>query len=488
MAVPMGRLRGLALVFLILGCKTVGPDYKKPGTEAKLPGDFNAPPDPAFQPGTEDLEKWWEVFKDPQLTDLVQRAAKQNLDVRIAIARVNESRARVDVAAAAGSPQVGVGGSAGIGGVSSLGGGGGVASVGVDASWELDVWGKIKRQVEAATAEFEATVEQKRDVMVTLYAEVARNYLTIRTYQERLRAAEENIEAQKDILLITQGRYEAGLNSRLDVAQSERVLAGSEAALPPLRMQLVRSSNTLGVLLGRFPKDLHKELQAIRPIPVPPETVAVGVPANIVRQRPDIRIAERQLAAQTARVGVATADLYPQFSLGGSLGVSNLGVGGTLAPSMRWTLFDGGRIDAQIKIADYQVEQAVLNYESAVLQGLEEVESAMSAFLESRIRAVAMAKAKVLAEEELKLGLGLYKLGLTGFQPVLDAQRSVFSLANREADARGEASANLVRLYKALGGGWNPDKEGKPDPKKVDEQPEGKRVLQPDAKPEEETK
>jgi outer membrane protein TolC len=428
-------MRWVCLLLILAGCKTVGPDYEKPKTETKLPGDFSGPDDPALQPGTEDLEKWWEVFQDPQLADLIQRAAKQNLDVRIAIARVNESRARVDIASAARSPQVG------------LGGGGGAAAFGGNA-------------------------------MVTLYAEVARNYLAIRTYQERLRAALKNIEAQRDILRITRGRYDAGLSSRLDVAQAERVLANSESEVPPLRIQLVRSANTIGVLLGQFPKDLREELSTEKPIPVPPETVSVGVPANLVRQRPDIRGAERRLAAQTARIGVATADLYPQFSLGGSLGVGNLGAGGVLGPSMRWTLFDGGRIRSQIKVEDYRVEQAMLTYESTVLQALEEVESAMTAFLESRVRAEAVGRAAGIAREELRLGMYLYKAGLVGFQNVLDAERALFNLENRAADTRGAATANLVRLYKALGGGWDPDKAAKPDPKKLDEQPDAKRTLE----------
>jgi multidrug efflux system outer membrane protein len=471
------------LLFLA-ACKTVGPDYERPKTETRLPTGFNAPDDPALAPGRDDLENWWEVFEDPQLTSLIERAAKQNLDVRIAIARVNESRARIDIANAARSPQVGLGGGAG---AAALGGmAGGAYSVGIDAGWELDVWGKIDRQVEAATAEFEATVEDQRDVMVTLYAEVARHYLAVRSYQERLQAAQHNIAAQREILKITQARSDAGLSSRLDVAQAERVLADSEADVPPLRIQLVRSTNTIGVLLGQFPKDLYDELSTDKPIPVPPEKVAVGVPANLVRQRPDIRGAERRLAAQTARIGVATADLYPQFSLGGSLGLANFGAGnlfdagarGFLGPSMRWTLFDGGRIRSQIKVEDYRVEQALLTYESTVLQALEEVESAITAFLESRLRAQSVARAAEIAREELRLGMFLYKEGLIDFQNVLGAERALFNLENREADARGEASTSLVRLYKALGGGWDPDKTAKPDPKKYDEQPDTKRTLE----------
>lgn len=252
--------------------------------------------------------------------------------------------------------------------------------------------------------------------------------------------------------------------------------------MPPLRIQLARSINTIGVLLGQLPRDLQKELETEEPIPVPPLQVMVGVPADLIRQRPDIRAAERRLAAQTARVGIATADLYPQFSLAGSLGYGNaIGPAGQnfrLGPSMRWTIYDGGRLRSQIKIEDYRVQQAMLSYESTVLRSLEEVESSMTAFLESRTRADAVDRAAALAREELRLGLELYKLGLIGFQSVLDAERALFLLDSRVADARGEASISLVRLYKALGGGWDPDKVQPPDPDKFDEQPQPPRTLE----------
>ncbi|MHC4931575.1 MAG: efflux transporter outer membrane subunit [Planctomycetota bacterium] len=483
------RLSASLLVLLLAACKAVGPDYERPKTEGQLPADFNAPPDPAFKPGSEGLEKWWEVFEDPQLVDLIGRAADQNLDVRLALARVNEARARVAVMGSQNAPQVGVGASGGAGAMGGLGAGG-TYNVGVDAGWELDVWGRISRQVEAATAEFEATVEDQRDVSVSLYAEVARHYLAVRTFQDQLRVAQRNIEAQRDILKITQGRFAAGLSSRLDVAQAERVLANSEAEVPPLQIELVRAINTIGVLLGRFPRDVHEELSTDKPIPVPPEQVSVGVPANLVRQRPDIRGAERRLAAQTARVGVATAQLYPQFSLNGSFGYQDFGGGGQLfnaggrsfflGPSMRWNIFTGGRVRAQIKAADFRVEQALLTYEATVLRAIEEVESAMTAFLQQRVRAAAMGRAASVAREELELGMTLYKEGLVNFQNILDAERALFALEIQVSEARGEASINLVRLYKALGGGWNPETVAKPDPKKYEEQPATRRTLEED--------
>ena len=473
-------------ILVVAGCTTVGPDYKKPETETKLPGQFNAD-DPAFKVGTENLEKWWELFGDKQLNDLIERAAKQNLDVRIALARVNEARARLGIVSSQRSPQVGVGGDIGAG--SSLAGGdvNGRYQAGVDASWELDVWGKIKRQEEAATADFEATVEQQRDVAVSLYAEVASQYLEVRTSQERLSAAQRNLTLQKEILEITRNRFKTGISSRLDVAQAERILADSETLVPPLRIRLVRAINTLGVLLGRFPKELHAELRAPKAVPLPPEKVEIIVPANLVRQRPDIRAAERRLAAETARVGVAKADLYPQFSLGGSLGYGNpigaFNAGATnffLGPSMRWNVFDGGRVRNQIKVQDFRVEQSVLQYESTVLNALEEVESAMSDFLENRIRVQAFERAAKIAKEELQLALKLYKDGLVQFQNILDVERALFTLESRVSQARGTAATSMVRLYKAMGGGWDPEKTGKADPTKFEKPPDDKRALQDD--------
>jgi outer membrane protein TolC len=424
----------------LAGC-TVGPDYDPEASQQTVPDTFgDGIPDPALKPGTADLETWWTVFNDPQLTSLIERAAESNLDVRIALARVNEARARLGIAAAAGQPQVNAGGEAGVGDDPNDPNGSGTPrySVGLDAR--------------------------------------------IRTLQEQLTAAQQNLRDQQQIVEITKGRYEAGLSSRLDLVQSERILATTQAQIPPLRVELARSINTLGVLLGQFPRALADELEQAKPIPVPPEEVTIGVPANILRQRPDIRAAERRLAAQTARVGVATADLYPEFSLKGSIGIAGFGEdsynpGGPsffLGPSMRWNVFDGGRIRNQIKVEDFKLEQALLEYEATVLNGLEEVESAVVAFLEQRVIALAIARAAAAAREELQLGMDLYKQGLVGFQSVLDAERALFDLQNQEARARGDASIHLVRLYKALGGGWNPDTAKEPSselPEEGEEKP-----------------
>jgi len=457
----------IVLLFMLCGCTTVGPDYKAP--EMQPPEEWQKIEDPSLKPDKTDIREWWKIFDDPMLSRLIAMAADSNHDLRIAVARVNEARARLGVVSGQTAPVVNTvsGGT-----VDRAGGETGAAdasthtrfSAGLDASWEIDLFGRISRSIEAETAEFQAAAEDRNDVMVTMYAEVARTYLEIRTLQARLMSANGNIASQKDVLKLTQKRFKHGLATALDVAQAERVLASSEAAIPPLRIQLNQDINTMGVLMGRAPGHLYEELSKVSAIPLPPASVAVGVPADLLRQRPDIRKVERQLAAQTARIGVATADLYPSFSLSGSIGIgfSDLVTGGgtgfSFGPSLRWNIFDGGRIRNQIKVEDARTEQALLNYERTVLNALNEVENAMTAFLEQRIQYEAQQRAAAAAQKSLKLSTKLYKDGLIDFQSVLDAQLALFDFENQVAEAQGNAAANVVRLYKSLGGGWDPDK------------------------------
>ncbi|MGC6486831.1 MAG: efflux transporter outer membrane subunit, partial [Planctomycetota bacterium] len=391
----------LVAAALLASC-TVGPDYAPPETPEQLPQEFAEVADPAFQPGEADLVRWWTVFGDAQLDDLIRRAAEDNLDLAIAVSRVSEARARLGFRKAGRAPQVGFG--ADVAQASSFQTGfesRTVSSLGADVSWELDVFGRISREVESATAEFEASEEDQRDVQVSLFAEVARAYLAVRALQTQLQAAQNNIDSQRQIVKLTHARADAGLSSALDVKQAEGVLAASEAEVPGLRINLAREINTLGVVLGRNPTALHDELATPKPIPVPPVQVTVGVPGDLLRQRPDIRAAERRLAAQTARVGVATADLYPRFGINASLGMQQLGGGifnaasraFALGPSMRWNVFDGGRVRSQIQVEDARVDQALLLYERAVLNALEEVETAMTTFAEQRVRVEAVERA-----------------------------------------------------------------------------------------------
>lgn len=460
----------ITVILTLTACATVGPDYVRPKSD--IPSAWHSVPDPAVVPGKAMVRDWWTVFEDPMLTQLVHEAAQSNLDLKAAVARVDEARARLGVATGKRVPQVDAQGSvirqrSSENALSNFGTETFYSS-GIAASWEIDLFGRIRRSVEAATAEFQASEEDRTDVLITLYAEVARTYMNIRAYQARLAAAEGNIKSQKQVLELTRSRFKHGLTTDLDVAQAERVLASSEAEVPPLRIELSRAVNTMAVLLGRPPGNLYKELSVVGPIPLPPAKATVGVPVDLLRQRPDIRRAERQLAAQTARIGLATADLYPSLSLTGSFGYESIDTSDlfnagsrvfTFGPSLRWNIFDGSRIRNQIKVQDALTEQALLSYEQTVLNALNEVENALVAYLEQRIRFKALKRSVIASQRSVKLSTNLYKEGLVDFQNVLDAQRDLFNFENQLAAARGNSAANFIQLYKALGGGWDPDEK-----------------------------
>lgn len=468
-ALRLATLWLLAAALCMAGCARVGPDYVRPA--AKLPKTWKAAADPAVVPGKAEIRRWWAVFHDPVLTELVQAAAAGNLDLKTAVARVKEARARVGVVTGGVYPQVAAEAdlAAQRGSKNAVAGIGATANryaLGVNSSWEIDLFGRISRSVQAASADYQASREDRTDVLVSLYAEVARDYLAVRTLQARLAATEGNIASQKQVLELTRARYRYGLASDLDVAQAEDVLAGSEAQVPPLRLSLTQTINTIGVLLGELPGALQDQLRKVRPIPLPPPPIAVGVPADLLRQRPDIRRAERQLAAQTARIGVATADLYPSFTLLGTIGLEATNPGDlfssashfyTIGPTIRWNLFAGGSIRSRIKVEDALTEQALLHYEQTVLRALEEAENALTAYLEECNRMAALQRSVAAARRTRRLAIHLYKAGLKDFQNVLDAERNVFIVENQLAESRGRIATNLVGLYKALGGGWDPD-------------------------------
>ncbi|MEZ4601310.1 MAG: efflux transporter outer membrane subunit [Syntrophotaleaceae bacterium] len=463
-----GFLGGLLVVFLVSGC-AVGPDYARP--ETAVPQTWRQVSDPALVPDRTVARDWWTVFDDPLLNRLIAEAARDNLDLRRAVARVREARARLGVARGEYFPEADARGDLSRqresenllradGSTETFHG------VGLDASWEIDLFGRISRQVESARAEYQASEEDRGDVLVSLYAEVAFTYFDLRTFQARLAAAEGNIRSQQEILKLTRSRFRNGLATGLDVAQAEQVLSASQAEVPPLRIALTRSINTMGVLLGKLPGTLFEELSRPEDIPVPPQEVAVGVPANLLRQRPDIRRAERLLAAQTARIGVATADLYPRLSLNGTFAFESFDAGDLFqgssrafgfGPSVRWLMFDGGRVRSQIQVQDALAEQALYQYEQTVLVALNEAENALTQYLEQRHRLAALERSVEAARRSLRLATRLYKDGLVDFQNVLDAQRVVFDNESQLAAARGDTVINLVEVYRTLGGGWDPN-------------------------------
>jgi NodT family efflux transporter outer membrane factor (OMF) lipoprotein len=336
-------------------------------------------------------------------------------------------------------------------------------SAGFDAGWELDLFGGVRRSLEAADADLDASREDLRDAWVSLAAEVAVTYLEVRTSQARLAVAQANLEAQRETLDMTSARHDAGLENELAVHQARYSVESTQSRIPALRAGLEAALFGLAVLQGKTPGAVHPMPGPSGSIPVPPGEIAVGIPADVLRQRPDIRRAERELAARTARIGEATADLYPRIRLSGSIGVETLDLNhlGKTAVwpfgyglSIQWPVFDAGRIRRNIDAQKALQEQALARFQGAVLSALKEVETAMSAYALERKRLEALGRAAGAAEEAVELARIRYEAGLIDFGDVLEAQRSLLGFQDQVAESEGSVAADLVRLYKALGGGW----------------------------------
>jgi len=463
----------MMLLALASACK-VGPDYEKPPplpNNQALADEWHTAATMGLSSGQADLQTWWTVFGDSKLDQLIQRAQLENLDLREAVARVRESRAFVGVARGERMPSVDAVSDVNVGRPSDAAApfvpeGGfdttALFSAGVEAGWEMDVFGKFSRSIEAAEAGYEASIEDYRDVLVSLLAEVALAYVDVRSLQERIAFARANVEIQKESLQLTRDRFDAGLTSALDVAQAESNLGDTESTIPRLEQNLSIGLNRIAVLLADTPGSLHEELSTESDIPKPPPAVTVGIPANVMRQRPDIRSAERLLASQTARIGVATADLYPRFSLAGFLtfnwgnvGDESTGVGWSFIPGFSWNLFDRERIHSRIRVEEARAEQAFIAYERTVLSAFEDVENAMISHLKERERRERLEEAVEATERSVELVRTQYLAGLTNFQNVLDSQRSLFRLQDQLAESEGLSVQNLIVLYRALGGGWD---------------------------------
>ena len=453
------------------GCLfSAGPDYVRPKLD--IQSEWEPPNDPAVLTDTGNIVDWWTTFNDPVLTELINKVANSNFDVQIAAARVNEARANLKIASSRRYPGINL-----PGGISRERSSENMGvpisdnpvtgySLGLDASWEIDMFGRIRRTIESAKANFQATQEDRMDMMISMCAEVALAYINVRTNQACLEAANANIKSQKSSLELTRIRFQNGLANDLDVEQAQRVLANSEAQVPILKTQLIQAVNSIGVLLGQSPGTFAQMFSPSTPIPTPDKKMTIGVPADLLRRRADIRAAERRLAAQTAQIGVAKADLFPTFSLSGSFGLKTTGSRNFFDSDSRtysfgvplsWTLFDGGRIRAQIKVEDAKTEQALLNYKKTVLDACKEVENAIVSFREERKRLKALKRSTSASRRTVLLSTNLYKGGLSDYQNVLDAQRSLFDAENQMFISQGNSIIYMVQLYKALGGGWNPD-------------------------------
>ncbi len=463
-------LAAAAGLALIAGCTVVGEDYETPKTE--VPAEWRDAKESPWQQGTADLAGWWRTLDDPVLDSLIDRALTGSLDLREALSRVREARALRGAAAADRYPTIDARAAYERSGLSEASEFGQLFpslgeidsySAGIDASWEVDLWGRVRRTVEAADADLAAQVEDARDAAVIVVAETASRYIELRAFQQRLAVARTNVALQGQTLELVRTRFEAGLVGEGDVAQAARNLETTRAFVPILEFGVRAAENRLAILLGLAPGELAAELASVEPIPVPPSSVAVGVPADLVRRRADIRRAERELAAETARIGVREGDLYPRLSLLGRVGgeaedasdtFSSEGFVFGYGPALRWNLFDGGRLRGRLDAQEARAEQALVRWRRTVLSALEETENAMTGFVREQARRRSLADAATQARLAVELARSQYTEGLSDFQPVLDTQRALAVIEDELAQSDAAVTTRLVALYKSLGGGW----------------------------------
>jgi NodT family efflux transporter outer membrane factor (OMF) lipoprotein len=454
---------------LLGGCAAVGPEYARPAPT--LPAHWrNAPPAMMADqiPSGEALASWWRQLNDAELTGLIERALLAAPDFRAALARLDEARARRLLAGAADMPKVTGSASAGASKSSEKSGSGArrdVYGAGLDAAWEADLFGGNRRGEEAAQADLEASQASLHAAQVSLAAEVALSYVELRGLQGRLRIARANLASQSETLQLTDWRAQAGLVTALEVEQARANVEQTRAQIPSLQTSLAEAEHRLAVLLGQAPGSLHDELAGPAPLPTLPPRVAVGIPTDTLSQRPDVRAAEHRLAAETARVGVAEAARYPGLTLSASIGLEALNPADlltagafarSLVASLAGTVFDGGRLRQQVAIQNAVQEQALVGYETAVLTALEETENALVALANTRHRETALKDAVEAARLAALLARHRYTAGITDFQTVLNTERTLLSSEDSLQSAQAESVAALVRLYKALGGGWAP--------------------------------
>ena len=482
------------LLFLLLSLTSCAVTPPPRVTELNIPTTWSEKTDHGQETKVLLLSLWWTTFNDPVLTSLIDRGVTENRDLREATARVRETRALRTVADSDTWPQIGSGASytrslsssnaisssfsgsgQGTGDESTNGtssSSGNAFGIGeerdffqtrFDASWELDLFGRVHWSVKAAEADTAAAQENHRTVLVSLLAEIARNYVELRGFQHRLVIAQNNIRAQQDSVAVTTERFEAGITSAQDVAQAESLLATTRSQVPTLQIGVRQSSHRLGVLIGQPPGALLDELSQAAPIPTTELDGTLGLPSDLLRRRPDIRQAERELAATTARLGVAMADLYPRFSLTGLVGLQSLDATDLLkwpsrtwsiGPRVSWPVFDAGRIRAKIRAQDARQEQALARYEQAILISLEEVENALVAYIKERVRQRWLSEAVKASREAADVASERYRSGLENFLNVVIAQRSLYDSQDALAQSQIAIASNLVALYKALGGGW----------------------------------
>jgi len=425
------------------------------------------------------LTRWWRSFRDPQLVSLVERAIAANPDIAIALARLQQARAQELVAIGAAHPTGEMSAGAGFGTgtdntrervsgtLHSAGNTTGFSHVdeagGFVTAWELDVFGKLRREIEASHLDALAAAKARDAVLVSVIANVARAYIELRGFQEQIAVTRRNIENARRSLQVVQTRFNQGLTNELDVTMAQRQLATFEAGLGPLTGQLQSSQYVIAVLLGQYPETLAKELRTDGPAPRFPAKVPIGLPVSLLQRRPDIQQAEFELQAATARLGSAIADLFPRVAVTtavGGQGGMRAATGtpitfiGGIGPALYWPVLDFGTLDARIEVADYRSRETLLRYKANVLGAVQEVDQAISGYNAEQSRLSSLSRARSAALEAVKLSSERYERGLTDYFNVTDAERQQFDLEAQYVISRRKAGVELVALYKALGGGW----------------------------------
>jgi NodT family efflux transporter outer membrane factor (OMF) lipoprotein len=480
---PIARAASWLGALLALGGCSVGPKYTRPDVKPGESWNEQSHPQMAAQTAVDGL--WWKEFNDPALDRLVDLAYHQNLPLQIAGLKIVEARAQLGIATGQQYPQVQMA----FGSVTAVGlsdhapNTANIANLdrhyvdyqlGFDAAWELDLWGKYRRGVEAADASVLASVADYYSSVVSLTAEVARTYVVIRTFEVLIEKAQENARVQREGLQIAESRFKNGATSELDVSQATTLLATTEASIPQLQISLQQARNALSTLLGQPVGSVEAMLEGPKGIPNAPAKVAVGLPAEMLRRRPDIRSAELLAAAQCARVGVAKAELYPSFSLVGTIGLESSSAGGTtpslvtgnpffysVGPRLTWPFLNYGRLKNSVRVEDARFQQLLVSYRNTVLKAAQEVEDALTGFVNSRDAVALEQRSVTAAQRSVALAIVQYREGAADYQRVLDAQRSLLEQQNSLAQTSSSVATNMIALYKALGGGWEL-REGQP--------------------------
>ena len=459
------RSLSTSMLLFLAACAAVGPDYEAP--QRALPATWRAERAGGLAEGAPVEGAFWKALHDPVLDHLVTTALAQNLDLKVAFSRLLSARALRGVAAADFGPQVDARASyehreesrntpfgAFIPRTN-------IHSIGADASWELDLWGRVRRQVEAAQAEIDASVADVRGAALTVATEVVATYVDLRAAQQRLAIAKANLALQEQTLGLVRARAEAGLVVERDVAQAGTNVESTRSRLPTLQAAEQVAKNRLAVLLGKAPGELDDALLAAAPLPVLPVSVAVGLPADLLRRRPDVQAAEQRLHAEIARIGATEAERYPRFSLGGSLGLAANSANmvfdrdsdsSAFGPSLRWNLFDGGRLRQRVQALEANAEAAQITWEQTVLLALEEAENAMTRFVQEQARLAALRRAASEAARAVQLAQSQYATGLSDFQSVIDSERTVATIQDDLVASEAAVAGSLVAIWKALGG------------------------------------